>query len=49
MKYNPGPIFRADRTSSNKLRLTYSQNTTTEIEEGIAILADVFENEGLFD
>ena len=49
VKYNPGPIFRADRTSSNKLRLTYSQNTTTEIEEGIAILADVFENEGFFD
>ena len=49
VKYNPGSIFRADRSASNKLRLTYSQNTTTEIEEGIAILADVFENEGLFD
>mgnify|MGYP001350555385 CR=1 FL=1 len=48
VKYNPGPIFRSDRGSTNKLRLTYSQNTTTEIEEGIAILADVFENEGLF-
>ena len=49
MIYNPGSIFRAERSDSNKLRLTYSQNTTTEIEEGIAILADVFENEGLFD
>jgi len=48
VKYNPGPIFRADRSATNKLRLTYSQNTPAEIEEGIAILADVFENEGLF-
>jgi len=49
VKYNPGPIFRANRDRSNYLRLTYSYNTPEEIHEGIAILADVFRREGLFD
>jgi DNA-binding transcriptional MocR family regulator len=49
VKYNPGPVFRANRTGNNFLRLTYSHNTPEEIREGIAILADVFQREGLFD
>ena len=49
VKYNPGPVFRADRKGTNRLRLTYSQNTSEEIEKGIAILADVFEKEGFFN
>ena len=49
VKYNPGPIFRANRDRSNYLRLTYSYNTPEEIHEGIAILANVFRREGLFD
>jgi 2-aminoadipate transaminase len=48
VKYNPGPIFRADRKGRNSLRLTYSHNSPEEIEKGIAILADVFEKEGFF-
>ena len=48
IKYNPGPVFRADRTGSNYLRLTYSHNTPEEIREGVALLAGVFEREGLF-
>ncbi|HAE33840.1 MAG: PLP-dependent aminotransferase family protein [SAR202 cluster bacterium] len=48
VKYNPGPVFRADRKARNKLRLTYSHNNPEEIEKGIAILADVFEKEGFF-
>ena len=49
VKYNQGPVFRADRKGTNRLRLTYSQNTSEEIEKGIAILADVFEKEGFFN
>ena len=49
VKYNPGPVFRADRDGRNYLRLTYSYNTPEEIREGIGILANVFEREGLFD
>ena len=49
VKYNPGPVFRADRKGTNRLRLTYSQNTSEEVEKGIAILADVFEKEGFFN
>ena len=49
VKYNPGPVFRADRTGNNFLRLTYSHNTPEEIREGIAILAGVFQREGLFN
>jgi 2-aminoadipate transaminase len=49
VKYNPGPIFRAARDRKNYLRLTYSHNTPEEIGEGISILADVFQREGLFD
>ena len=31
------------------MRLTYSYHDTDEIADGIGILADVFEREGLFD
>ena len=48
VKYNPGPVFRADRDRGNYLRLTYSHNSPEEIREGVAILADVFQREGLF-
>ena len=47
VKYNPGPIFRADRGGGNHLRLTFSHHTPEEIEEGIAVLAGVFEGEGV--
>ena len=49
VKYNPGPVFRANRDRKNYLRLTYSHNTPKEIREGVGILAGVFEREGLFD
>jgi len=49
VKYNPGTVFRADRDCANYLRLTYSHNSTDEIRDGIAILAGVFQREGLFD
>ena len=48
VKYNPGPVFRADRGGRNYLRLTYSYNSPQEIREGIAILAEVFHRQGLF-
>jgi 2-aminoadipate transaminase len=48
VKYNPGPVFRAERDRKNFFRLTYSYNTPEEIRDGIAILAGVFEREGLF-
>jgi DNA-binding transcriptional MocR family regulator len=48
VKYNPGPVFRARRDGANFLRLTYSHNSPEEIAEGIEILADVFQREGLF-
>ena len=47
VKYNPGPIFRADRSGGNHLRLAFSHHTPEEIEEGIAVLAGVFEGEGV--
>jgi len=47
VKYNPGPIFKADRSGGNHLRLTFSHHTPDEIEEGIAVLAGVFEGEGV--
>ena len=47
VKYNPGAIFRADRGGGNHLRLTFSHHTPQEIEEGIAVLAGVFEAEGV--
>lgn len=49
VKYNPGPVFRAQRDGNNYLRLTYSHNTPEEIRDGIAILAEVFQHKGLFD
>ena len=48
VKYNPGPVFRSDRSGGNYLRLTFSHNNPQEIDEGIAILADVFDKEGVF-
>ena len=48
VKYNPGPIFRALRDRPNHLRLTYSHNSPDEIREGIAILSEVFRQQGLF-
>ena len=49
VKYNPGSVFRADHGYPNYIRLTYSHNTPQEIREGIAILADVFRREGVFE
>ena len=49
VNYNPGPVFRADREGSNYIRLTYSHNSPEEINEGIAILAEVFDREGIFN
>lgn len=49
VKYNPGAVYRANRSPNNYMRLTYSYHDTDEIADGIAILADVFEREGLFD
>ena len=48
VKYNPGPVFRANRDGHNFLRLTYSHNSPEEIHEGISRLAEVFHKEGLF-
>ena len=48
IKYNPGPVFRADRSGKNKLRLTYSHNSPEEIDEGIGKLAVLFDKEGVF-
>ncbi|MDP6823102.1 MAG: PLP-dependent aminotransferase family protein [Dehalococcoidia bacterium] len=48
VKYNPGPVFRAERDRANYLRLTYSHNSPEEIGDGIEILAGVFQREGLF-
>ena len=48
VKYNPGGVFRADRQRNNCLRLTYSHNTPAEIREGIARLAELFQQEGYF-
>ena len=47
VKYNPGPIFRADRGGGNYLRLTFSHHTPDEKEKGISILAEVLESEGV--
>ena len=41
-------MFRSDRSGSNFLRLTFSHNNPQEIDEGIAVLADVFDKEGVF-
>ncbi len=48
VKYNPGGVFRANRDRNNHLRMTYSHNTPDEIRQGVAVLAEVFEHEGLF-
>ena len=48
VSYNPGQIFRADRTGGNFFRLTFSHNSPEEITEGISILAEVFNEEGFF-
>ena len=49
VKYNPGAIYRADRSPNNYIRLTYSYHDLDEIREGIELLSRVFEREGLFD
>jgi 2-aminoadipate transaminase len=49
VKFNPGPIYRADRTGHNYMRLTYSYHNPDQIRQGIAILGDVFERQGLFN
>ena len=49
VKYNPGGVFRADRSRNNYLRLTYSHNSPEEIHEGIARLAELFREEGYFE
>lgn len=49
VKYNPGPMYRADRTGHNYMRLTFSYHSPIQIREGIAILAGVFERHGLFN
>ena len=46
--YLPGPNFAPDGVSGkNKARLCFGYNTPSEIHEGIARLAEVFEREGL--
>ena len=47
VKYNPGSIFRVGRDGKNYMRLTYSYNTLDEIREGVGILADVLQEEGI--
>lgn len=49
VKYNPGSMYRADGEGSNKMRLTFSYHNPDQIREGIAILAGVFEKQGVFD
>ena len=49
VKYNPGPIFRSDRSGRNRLRLTYSHNSPAEINEGIEKLATLFGKNGVFE
>ena len=49
VKYNPGAIYRADRSPNNYIRLTYSYHDLDEIREGIELLSRVFEREGIFD
>ena len=49
VKYNPGGMFRSDRGRNNHLRLTYSHNSPEEIREGVARLAELFQEEGYFE
>ena len=49
VKYNPGGVFRADRGRNNYLRLTYSHNSPEEIREGVARLAELFQEKGYFE
>ena len=49
VKYNPGSMYRVDGQGRNKMRLTFSYHNPDKIREGIAILAGVFEAQGLFD
>ncbi|MBI2166111.1 MAG: PLP-dependent aminotransferase family protein [Chloroflexi bacterium] len=48
VRYNPGPLFHAQREGKNRLRLCFSYNTREEIREGVALLSSVLEREGLF-
>ncbi len=47
VKYNPGAVYRASKEPHNYMRLTYSYHDVDEIRDGIAILADVFQREGV--
>ena len=49
VKYNPGGMFRSDRGRNNHLRLTYSHNSPEEIREGVARLAELFQEESYFE
>ena len=48
VEYNPGPQFHAGKSGKNFLRLTYSYNSADEIQEGIRILSETFDQLGLF-
>ena len=48
VEYNPGPQFHAEKSGKNFLRLTYSYNSADEIQEGIKILSEVFDQQGMF-
>ncbi|MBX3014995.1 MAG: PLP-dependent aminotransferase family protein [Caldilineaceae bacterium] len=46
--YATGPTFAPDRTTGkNCIRLSFGFNTPTEIQTGMALLADAFRHEGL--
>jgi 2-aminoadipate transaminase len=46
--YNPGPLFAPDATAGrNRARLCFGYNTPEEIREGVARLAEAFEQEGV--
>ena len=47
--FQPGHLFAPDGvTGKNCMRLTFGYNSAEEIRDGIALLADVFEREGVF-
>ena len=48
VEYNPGPQFHAGKSGKNFLRLTYSYNSADEIQEGIKILSEVFDQQEMF-
>ena len=46
IRYNPRGVFYADRQRNNCLRLTYSRNTPTDVQEGLASLVELLYEEG---